>query len=153
MREPHTIIERIERRSIRISVCTVISLNTSRFKAPGILDIHLKTVTVQRIVRPETINHIKVLTGVGYDVACRVSHLILARLLLHMLHLIGQGSLNVMLLCRMARHQLDALNISLEIIACMLEIGSHAKVLRRLRLIEPILSLYVVPLFFVRLES
>ena len=87
-----------------------------------------------------------------YTVAGRVAHLVFARTLLDTLHLIGKRSLNVVVSKAVLCHQLHTLYVGLEIVARMFHISTHAEVLARLRLCQPILSLDVVFLLFVGAE-
>ena len=58
-----------------------------------------------------------------------------------------------MLLGLCGEQQFHISHVSLEIVACMLEVRAHSEVLTRLRLREPVLPLYVISLLLLGVKG
>ena len=88
-----------------------------------------------------------------HTVACRVAVFIFGRVLAYALNLVRHGTLDIVFGRLVVHHELDTLDVSLEIVAGVLHVRAHAEVLRCLRLRQPVLSLDVVALLLFCPES
>ena len=136
---------------MRLSVSGAVG-STAR-ESVGVLYVGLHTVGIQLVTGFHGINHIEVLSGVGNAVSGRIAHLVFDGILFDMFPFQGDSRLHVVLLYLVAQHQLGAHHTGCEVVAGMLEIGSHAQVFRCFGLVEPVLSLNVVFLLFLGVEG
>lgn len=113
-------------------------------EAPRVLHISLQTVGVKPVARVKRINHAQILPCMRNVIPARIAHFILLAVLLYSLNFICKAGLHVMFPRLMRHRQLHALYRSLKIIARMLHIGAHTKILACLRLGKPVLPLYVI---------
>ena len=93
------------------------------------MQVEFRTIGVKHVACAQVVDHLQVARRVGDAVAGRVAHLIFGRVLLDVFTPPGQRSLDVVLLGLVPQEQLDTLHIGIEIVARVLEIGTHAKVL------------------------
>lgn len=83
-----------------------------------------------------------------YAISSRVPHLIFRRVLPDAFALYGQATLDVVSLRLVSEHEFQACHVGLQVVSGVLKVCAHTKVLARLRLSQPILSLYVIFLLF-----
>ena len=132
MAQSYTVVKSVER--LLVVTC----------KAECVLNISLYTVGVEHVLSPHAVDHIKVLACMRYAVVAGVAHLVFHGVLRYLLFLEGERSLNVMLFILGLEQQLCAFHMSLKIIAGMLKVSAYTKILARLSLCEPVLTLNVI---------
>ncbi len=119
----------------------------------SVLNVCLDSVGAQLVVGFQRINHIEVFPVVWNAVTCGISHLIFCGVFLYVFSFKGYGCFHIVFLDLVLQHQLGTHHFGCEIVSGMLEVGPYAEVFGSLGLVEPILSLYVIFLLFLGVES
>ena len=89
----------------------------------------------------------------GDVVAAGVAHFVLAAVLGDFLPFHGDSSLNVVALHLVVEQKFETLHVGSQIVAGMLHIAAHAKVLLCLCIVEPVLALNVVGFLLLGVEG
>ena len=133
--------------------CEIPGFLALALESVGVLQISLNARALQRVLRSQRVDEVQPVAGVGNAVSAGVAHLIFAGLLLYLLPLEGETCLHVVLLGFVVRHQLDALHVCRQVVACMFHVSSHTQLLLCLCVVQPILSLNIIRLLFLRVEG
>ena len=133
--------------------CEVPRLFTLALESVGVLQISLNAGALQRVLRSQRVDEVQSAGRVGNAVSAGVAHLIFTGLLLYLLPFEGKSCLYVVLLRFMVRHQLDALHVCRQVVACMFHVSSHTQLLLCLCVVQPILSLNIIRLLLLRVEG
>ena len=121
--------------------------------AVGVLQVAFGASGVDGVLRRQRVDEVQTVAGVRYGVAAGVAHLVLAAVLLDVFPLHGDPRLQVVVVPAFVSHQLHALYVSPQVVAGVLHVSADTQVLRRLRVVEPVLALNVVGLLLLGVEG
>ena len=117
------------------------------------MQIGLESVGVELVLSFERVDHQEVFARMRNAITRRISHLVFNAVFLNLFHFEGQSAFYLMVLGLVFQHQFEALNICLQIVAGVLEIGSYGQILASLGLRQPVLPLNVELFLLARVIS
>ena len=122
-------------------------------KSVGVLNVGLYAVALHVVLGVQGVDQVEPVSRVGDGVAAGVPHLVFSRLFLDMFRFVGHSRLDVVMLCTMVAHELETHHIRCQIVAGMFHVGTHAEVLLRLCVVEPVLPHDVIAFTLFGVES
>ena len=119
----------------------------------GVLYVGLDAMALHVVLCRQRVDQIQTVRRVWDGIAAGVAHFIFPRRLFDLFDLVGEAGLDVVAACLVRAHQFEAHHVGGQVVPGVLHICSHAEILARLRVIQPVLSHDVVSLFLLGVEG